>query len=353
MPTQGPLALDEPLPTMTLPYFLEKIYTGDVNPSMNETGESFREVLKRQEKMSNKERESTDYLFSDNPEDRVRCEIRTIASEMAKIMYGSKQKAVPILSKQSLTGIIDRLLLSPEKCSEIAQDFHTRDYSLFYREVVCKHRFGIDIVQNEILPNFVIYPIAGSRMMMWQELDGTRKDTPGRFMLPLFYMGKFTEDIGSLLAQFRWELARTVAGTDWMDPVEGGVSGAYYDYLAFYKRNPNLTPTHKENLKNFIKKTRSERERFAIDYISWTLFEYEGKIRLNPIARDIFYRFVPFHKELRDKISPNPLYADLETKRNNRNNKEVLRLESRSRRFAKSEEPLPKEMKEYMEFLQL
>ena len=150
----GTLALDEPVPTMTLPYFLEKIYTGDLNPSMNETGESFREVLKRQEKMSARERKATEIFYSDKPEDKVRYEIRVVACEVAKTIYGSKQKALPVLSKQSLSGNINNLLLSPETCSEIAQGFHSLDYSLFYREIVCKHRFGTDLVKNEILSQF-------------------------------------------------------------------------------------------------------------------------------------------------------------------------------------------------------
>ena len=166
-------------------------------------------------------------------------------------------------------------------------------------------------------------------------------------------MGKFNEDIGTLLAQFRWELARTVAGANWMDPVEGGMAGAYYDYLTFYKRNPNLTPTHKEYLKDFIKKTRSDRERFSVDYLTWMLYEYEGRPRFNPVARDIFYRFAPFNKEIRAELAKKPLYADLETKRENRNRKEILRLESRFKRFEKANEALPPEMEKYMQFLKL
>ena len=348
----GLLYLDEPLPAMTLPYFLEKIYTGTINPSISGMGESFREVLKRQETMSPRERQAADFIYRDQAEDKVRYEVRVIAHDIGKVLYGAKQKALPVLSSQSFIGNSDRLLLHPEQCSEIAQQFRSHDYSLFYREVVCKHRFGTDIVVNEVLPQFVIYPVVGTRLMMWQEIDGTKKHSPARFMLPFFFMDKFTEGIGTLLGQFRWEISRSVAGASWMDPVEGGMAGAYYDYLAFYKRNPKLSPTHKENIKNFIKKTRSDRERFASDYITWLLYEYEGKLRFNPVVRDIFYRFAPFNKEMREQLAKKPLYSDLETKRINRNNKEILRLESRYKRFEKAGEPIPPGIIEYMEYLQ-
>ncbi|AHC13823.1 cyclic nucleotide-binding domain-containing protein [Salinispira pacifica] len=345
------LYVEEPLPAMTLPYFLEKVYTGDVNPSINEMGEGFRETLKRQEKMSNKERESAAHVYQDTPEDKVRYELRQVSIELSKILYGSKRKSLPILTSQVLGGGLSRMLFPPETCSEAAEKFHSRDYSLFYREVVSKHRFGTDIVQKEVLPYFVIYPVAGNRMMMWQELDGTRKESPARFMIPLYFSEKIDEGIGNLLAQFRWELSRSVAGANWMDPVEGGLSGAYYDYIAFYRKNPKLSSAHKEKLKDFIKKTRSDRDRFSSDYITWVLYEYEGKVRFNPVVREIFYRFVPFDSQAREQIAKKPLYADLETKLQNRRRKEILKLESRIKKFEKSGETLPREMEDYMEFL--
>lgn len=345
------LYVEEPLPAMTLPYFLEKIYTGDANPSINEMGEGFRETIKRQEKMSNKERESSAYIYQDTAEDKVRYEIRQVSIELSKILYGSKRKSLPILTSQVLGGGLSRMLFSPEACSEAGEKFHFRDFSLFYREVVSKHRFGTDIVQKEVLPYFVVYPVAGNRMMMWQELDGTKKESPARFMIPLYFSEKIDEGIGNLLAQFRWELSRSVAGANWMDPVEGGLSGAYYDYIAFYRKNPKLSSAHKEKLKEFIKKTRSDRDRFSSDYITWVLYEYEGKVRFNPVVREIFYRFVPFDTQAREQIAKKPLYADLETKLQNRRRKEILKLESRIKKFEKSGETLPREMEDYMEFL--
>lgn len=347
------LAVDEPLSAMTLPYFLEKIYTGEVNPSINGTGEGFQDLLKRQTKMTAKEQQSIGVLYQDKPEDKVRYELTIVASEISRLTYGDQQKALPVLSSQTLAGSIDHLFLSAETCSETAGQFRTRDYSLFYRDIVCKHHFGTDIVKNEVLPNFVIYPVAGTRAIMWQEIDGVRKDTSARFIIPAFFMGKIQESIGTLLGQFRWELARTSVGSSWMDPVDGGLSGAYYDYISFYKRNPNLTATHKEALKSFIKKIRTDRDRFASDYVTWAIHEYEGKMRFNPVVRDIFYRFVPFHQEAREEMAKKPLFTDLEVKRVNRTRKDVLRVESRSKRFEKANIPLPDQIKEYMEFLQL
>ena len=52
----GNLFTDEPIPVMTLPYFLEKVYKSEVAPSMTEMGDMFAAVLKNQEKLTKKEK---------------------------------------------------------------------------------------------------------------------------------------------------------------------------------------------------------------------------------------------------------------------------------------------------------
>ncbi len=346
------LYITEPVHVMTLPYFLEKIYTGEIQPSIDEMGRSFREVLAKQDKMSKKERDATELFFTDTPEDRVRYEIQMVSRDMGGLLSGSKTKNLPILSNQTPAGSLERLLLDPETCAEHAKFYRDRDISLFYREVVSRHKLGTDIIRQEILPHFVLYPLSGSRMMMWQELDGPRKDTPARFMLPLYFTENPREQIGNLLGQFRWEISRSAAGANWMDPVEGGLAGAYYDYIQFFKKNPKLSSAHKEKIQQLIKKTRSDRDRFCSDYITWLLYEYEGKLRFNPVVRDIFYRFIHFSAEMRETMAAKPLYTDLETKFQNRLRKDQLKLESRIKKFEKSGVPLPDEIAAYRDFLE-
>jgi hypothetical protein len=138
-----------------------------------------------------------------------------------------------------------------------------------------------------------------------------------------------------------------------MDPVDGGFIGAYYDYINFYKKNPNLTPETKELIRDFIKRTRSDKERFTKDYIMWMNFESEGRIKLNSVARDIFYRYCPFRKDFRAELAKKPLYTNLNTKYQNRTRKKILKTESRIRKFEKSEESLPQDIADYMKFLKM
>ena len=345
----GSLYVDEPIPTMTLPFFLEKIFQGEQSPSISEMGEEFKKVLKNQG-MTRKDREGA-YLYRDTPEDRVRYEIRTIAAHTAPLLFGSRKRYAAPLCGAAIIGKAERQILAPESLAERINEYRHRDFALFVRDVGLRHKFGTDIIQKEVVPNIVVYPTAGSRMMMWQEIDGTSRHTRGRLFVPFVFNEKRDEALATLLSQFKWELQKTVAGANWMDPVEGGLVGAYYDYINFYQKNHKLSSEAKERIKALVKKTRSDRDRFSSDYVDWVLHEFEGKIRLNPVAREIFYRYCPFPAQTRVELQKKPLYADLEHKYQNRQTKAITKIESRFKRFERESEPVPEDLQRHLEFL--
>ncbi|MFW6313720.1 MAG: hypothetical protein ACOC2N_07540, partial [Spirochaetota bacterium] len=97
------LYTDDTIPVMTLPYFLEKIYTGEQSPSFTEMGETFAKRLKAQKRMTRKERDSG-ILYDDTPEDRVRFELRNIVASTSALLFGSRRRALPILCRDAMTG---------------------------------------------------------------------------------------------------------------------------------------------------------------------------------------------------------------------------------------------------------
>jgi hypothetical protein len=343
---------DDAVPVMTLPYFLEKIYRSECGPSITEMGQTFREVLKRQTKMT-KAQKSSSYMYKDTAEDRVRFELHNVASQTGGLLSGARQRAVPFLCSDAFTGTLERLLIEPEVFGGKVNSYRERDFSVFYREVVLRHKFGTDLIYKEVVPYFVLYPLSGSRAMMWQELDGTKRESPGRIFLPSFFSENLEEIIPTLLAQFRWELQKTMAGVKWTDPIEGGIVGLYYDYINFYRKNPKLTPEAKEKMREFIQKTRSDRDRFTSDYLTWVNYEYEGRLRMNPVVREIFYRYASFPEDHRREMAKKPIFTDMETKYQNRVRKELLRLESRKKRFEKAGEKVPREIEEYISYLNM
>ncbi len=347
----GTLFVDYEIPVMTLPYFLEKIYKGEVSPSMTGMGDLFSTLLQAQKKLTPREKKAA-YIYEDTPEDRVRFELRKIAGDISTVLNGNRVKTLPFLCSQILSGSISRLFLDPDRIAQSVLFCKSRDFSLFYREVLFKHDLGADFIKKEIIPNFILYPVFGTRSVMWQEMEGNSKQTPGRLFFPCLFAEKIEENLLYQLAKYRWELQKTIAGYNWTDPVEGGLVGVYYDYIRYYRKNPNITLEAKKRLEEFIKKTKSDDDRFARDYISWVQFEYEGKIRLNSFAREIFYRFCPFPLKKRNEMALKPDFKILENRYQNRQQKEILKLKSRLIKFEKKSRSVPEELSEYGKFLE-
>ncbi|MBN2657767.1 MAG: hypothetical protein JXR86_11960 [Spirochaetales bacterium] len=347
----GNLYVDDSVPVMTLPYFLEKIYRSEREPSLTDMGDSFRTQLKKQEKMTEGQKEKI-HIYENTAEDRVRFEIRKIAREMGGILFGNKSKAVPFLCTETIAGDLKRTLIEPEKLVSLVDKIRERDFSLFFREVMFKHELGADFIEQEVPPLFVLYPLAGTRGLVWQELDGSRKDTPGRFFFPLSFGEKLYDTLIYQLASFRWEIQKTIAGHNWTDPVEGGMVGAYYDYIQFYRKNTAMTPEAKKRLEEFIKKTRSDKDRFARDYMTWIDYEFEGKVRLNGAAREIFYRFCPFPAAVREQFASKPLYTTLDNRFNKRRKDDILKLKTRFIKYEKKNKVVPLELQGFMMYLE-
>jgi len=83
---------------MTLPYFPDKIHKGEVEPSINEMGDSFAYVLKIQE-----------------------------------MLFGQRKTSLPFLYSDVIKGDIERIFIDPQKVVKTVEKYKSRDYSMFYR----------------------------------------------------------------------------------------------------------------------------------------------------------------------------------------------------------------------------
>ncbi len=275
-----------------------------------------------------------------------------VSAELQGMLYGNRKKAIPFLMDRQFRGPAGRQFTNPEALASAVLKFKERDFSMFYREVILKHNSGSDFIQMEVIPNFVLYPGFGSRAVTWQEMDGTRKKTPGRIFFPVFFSESLEESVLEQVANFRWELQKAIAGYNWTDPVEGGLVGAYYDYISFFRKNPDITPEAKERLAEFIKRTKSDKDRFTEDYRTWIQFEYTGSMRLNPAARDIFYRFCPFPAAIRKEMEKRPMFAATANRFKNRREKEKSRIENKVTKLRKTGKALPEELIAYIQYLE-
>ena len=186
---------------------------------------------------------------------------------------------------------------------------------------------------------------------MWQEIEGRKRVSPGRFLFPIFSENDMEDIFIRICGRFRWELCRTIQGITWNDVKYKSLTSEYVDYIQFYRKNRDLSEEKKEKLKMQIQKGRGNtREVFVIDYVLWIRNECTGSLRLNKVAREVLATYCPFRKEIRDRVKSQPMFEAAMTKFNRERQKKVKDLDLRYRTLETKKLPILPEMQKTMEF---
>ena len=189
--------------------------------------------------------------------------------------------------------------------------------------------------------------------MLWQELDGNNRRSRGRIVVPIFFIGELEKSLAHTVACFRWELNRSIKGAMWGDPIEGGLTGEYFDYINNFKKNSKLSNEAKDKLKERFKSLRTNRYRFADDYMMWIFYEKDGIMKLNNVVREMLYRNIPFKKEIRDRLENMPAFAPMATRYKNVGTRTFTSFERRFKKYADGENNYPKSIQQYLDFLNM
>ena len=257
---------------------------------------------------------------------------------------------IPYLTERSIKGDISQIITLPKKIDAFLKKLVSTDFTLFYRELTWKIPGKSELIKKEIKPYFIILPNTGSRIQMWQEMIYNMRSSRARFLVPIIFNSDLQKSLIFSCGHYRWNLNKALV-SNWMDPVEGGLSGAYYDYEQSYKKNPDLSDEAKEKIKEQIKSIKIDRNRFALDYYEWVIFESEGVPKLNKVLRKIFYRSIPFPKKIRENISKLPLYDEIDRKFSIVTDREFKRLEARFKKY-KEGDKMPKDLQAFLEMMQ-
>ncbi|HQL44522.1 MAG TPA: cyclic nucleotide-binding domain-containing protein [Spirochaetota bacterium] len=327
--------------------FLTKIYNGDENPSINEMGLSYEAHLREEQKHI---KGSSNIDATDNIK-KIIYEINHRIATASSVCSGSTATSFPILTSLNMRGSISHYFVSKKKLESIVSALRDVDFSAFYRETAVMLGNTKELIKEEIVPYFILLPSFGSKTMLWQELDGTNRRTRGRIVVPILFMGDMMPTMAHTFATFRWELNRTIMGGMWADPIEGGLTGAYFDYINTFKKNSKLSLEAKQKVVERFKSIRNNRDRFADDYIHWVLYEKDGIMKLNNVVRDMFYRHIPFKKELRDRLENMPAYTEIAGRFRNVFNREVGNYERKFKKYQREDGTLPEALQKFMEFL--
>ena len=325
--------------------WLTKVGKKDEFPSVDEMGLTFFEKLKADHKDLGWRRESDVPEEFDNFKTRVNFEIHHFLDTTVRLTSGSPATAFPILTHHQVILPFDKCYATYERISKAVDQILAVDFTAFHREVLVNDEAaGIikEFVQQKVIPNFIIVPSIGTKVFMWQELSGRSKSSLGRIAIPAFATADLYTMVLEAVGAFRWELTKTIQGPDWNNVSVPSVTADYTDYVQFYKKNRDLSPEIKEKLASEFKRFRTDRDRFVNDYINWIKSESEGVLKLNKVARSIFYRHIPFAKAKRDNLSSQPAYADLHERFTNIRRKKLKELEVRYRKYGDNIPPILK-----------
>ena len=312
-----PLKRTEPCKVYRMKDWLMRVYKGEEIPSKNEFDMEYVDYVRDRKKNEGLTADQERRLLTDN-EIKTRFEIQNMLKYNCRLLNGSLISFFPMLHMGNFESDLENMVLTSEKINKQVSDLLEIDYSIFYREMLYENieeRIDKETIQKEIFPNIILFPVAGINGIMWQEISGKRSNSEGRIFLPSLFAGKLEDTFITIFGRYHWELCKTVQGTAWNNILVPSLTSEYSDYIQFYRKNKELTAEKKELLKNQFTRCRNNmREIFVFDYTIWIKYESTGSIRLNKVARRMLATYCPFRKEIRQKISSQPIFEEAMSK---------------------------------------
>lgn len=207
----------------------------------------------------------------------IRTEIQTIR-QMIKMCVGRQGNHFPALA----SSMLPRSHLKPnfrENAVEYIKQIWRLDPQIFDR----KTRSSV----LKIVPYFILTIGYGNYGICWEPYNKFNKiSSKGRLAIPIFSKNPI-DVIVIALGDFRWSMAKELAGYHWM---EEGITGDYYQYHESIKWKGDL------------------RSKFVYDYYLWITKESEGIQKLDKEIRRIFWFKVPFPDDIKEDLKNKGYY---------------------------------------------
>jgi hypothetical protein len=212
---------------------------------------------------------------------------------------------------------------------------------------------GHETIHLEFLPDVILMPNMGIRGVMWQEIEGKKRNSPARMFLSVFHMEDLNTTMVRLTGEFRWEMCKRIQGSRWNDISERSLTSEYFDYVQFYRGNHDLSGDAKERIKNSLQKARNSfKEMFVRDYIVWVLFEANGSPRLNKVARQILFTYCPFPAESASSLAQNPIFSELIERANIQKAQKLKHIDILMKKLSNSDIPIPDTLTAERDFIE-
>ena len=296
----------------TLYDWFKAIYSGRKMPSKSEFDQDYVGYVNTLIKEGRIRKDDKDAML-DNRDEMIDYELSNLFPSINRITFGRILSYCPVLTDDNLIKAPGTMLLTPMKLLDSLGKFNDIDYSAFYHEYIYEdYSRGIkDTARRNILPDIILMPNVGTRGIMWQEIEGVDRKTPGRVFFSIFFSGDLDKAMLRVMGEFRWEMCKREAGLRWNDFTTHCLTSDYCDYAQFFQKNNDLSSDAKDKIRETLKRCKnSYKEMFVNDYILYMLFETNGACRLNKIARSIIFKYCPPCKESRHRLSGNAIFED-------------------------------------------
>lgn len=330
------------------------IYKGEKAPSRNEFDSDFPTYL-REQKMTGNITAADEARMLNDPKEQVLFEIRNMFPTVNKITFGRVLSFCPIFSEHNVLKELDGTLVSATMVEEAFRKIRDIDFSAYYRDVIYTNPdigIGKESVSVEVLPDIILMPNVGTRGIAWQEIEGRKRTTPARMMVSIFQMEDLTNILVRLTGDFRWEMCKRVQGARWNDISEASLTSEYFDYIQFFRKNHDLSADAKDKIKLSMKKAKnSYKEMFIMDYEAWILYEGAGSPRLNKVARNIIFTYCPFSREIRAKLTANPLYKEMMSRYDIKLSQKLHHYDNVFQKLKNTGTPIPQELQMQRDYL--
>lgn len=336
--------------------WLRAVYEEKKEPCRNEFDTDYVAYLYEQKRMGNITAEEQKELMTDRVA-KVRFELENMFPVVNKVTFGRLSTFCPVFSEHNIMKPMDSMLVTTEKVMEVLDEIRGKDYGAYYRETMYTNpQQGIpkEVIHVEVLPDFILMPNAGIRGVMWQEIEGKKRTTPARMMVSIFQMEDLRSILIRLTGEFRWEMCKRVQGARWNDLSEKSLTSEYFDYIQFYRKNPDLSTETKEKIKTDLGRTKNSfKEMFLKDYSLWIMFESNSSPRLNKVARAIFFTYCTFTVSVRQKLRANPLYQELADRCEIKMKQKRHKIENICQKLRSQGKEIPEEIEKEMEYMNM
>lgn len=340
----------------TIYEWLMRIYAGKNEPSRNEFDMDYPASL-RDRKMNGEITEAMEKKLLHDKKEKTRFEMKNLFELGNRMTFGRISVFFPFFDSVNAMLPLEKCYISADRIREELANLKKLDFRCFYREdIYSNEELGITqiVVHHEYQPYFIMMPNVGSRSVLWQEIEGKRRSTHSRMLMPLFNMEELPDAMAEVCGEFRWEMCKTEQGVHWNDLSDPSLTAEYSDYLQYYKKNSSLTPEYREKVKKALQKASNNFRRvFVQDYLTYIKFESRGALRLNKVARGIIFTYCPFAKELREELGANPQYQQLIAKMKNKVNQQARPILNIISRMKQKDEEVPKELLDEIEFFKM